>query len=68
MDLTQAKQLQDLPALWVHVIDTPDSHDKCQLAFWLHIVAIVGLCLPFEPNEVSLLQCNDNEKSDYGYK
>lgn len=46
VDLTQAQKLQYLAALWVHIIDTPDSHDESQLALRLHIIAILGLSRP----------------------
>ena len=55
VDLAQPQKLQDLPAFRMHVIDTPDSDHKCQLAFRLYIIAIVCLSLSPQPNEVCFL-------------
>lgn len=56
VDLAQSQQLEDLAALGVHVIDTPDAHHKGQLGLWLYIEASLCLCIPLQPDQVLLLQ------------
>jgi len=55
VDLTQAEQLQDLLDLRRDLVDTTDAHHEGQLGLGRHIVAVVLLGLPLEPDLVALL-------------
>ena len=61
MDLAKTQKLQDLPSLWVHVVDTADADHEGHLGLRLHIEAALCLGLPLQSDQVLLLlqdECN----------
>mmetsp|Transcript_33672 Transcript_33672/g.95271 ORF Transcript_33672/g.95271 Transcript_33672/m.95271 type:complete len:306 (+) Transcript_33672:36-953(+) len=55
VDLAEAEQLQDLPGLGMHVVDTADANHEHDLSLRGHMEATLGLGLALQADEVILL-------------